>query len=348
MKIINKKDFLSMLKSVNEKTGNSKNLPQKRYRGYSVQFYISAGCLKMNVYSFDSCEIVGSFEFGKISDYTYETFLDSATGEFEEVINHCGAESEIRESHDTESVVDIANSVNLPENTELVSGVVEKIEYSNRKEQAEAFTEAIRKEFSIAGSAQLATALLIKTVYEKKLYDVYGYDNLYDYTAMEFNIARGTTSNWLMLATNFGVYDAVKDMYTLDSRLDGYTITQLVLLRSLKIEQIQSLGFTPDLTCKQIKDKLSVLNLHITKGAKVPIEKNSEKSKILEEPDESEEQEYKELYLDCEDNTSAGQRARLSFTVKGGTTIMDSQLAVLQDMVRKQSDKIFEIKVFVK
>ena len=35
-----------------------------------------------------------------------------------------------------------------------------------------------------------------------KLYEELGFKNIYDYASDEFGIARGTVSNWLMVASN--------------------------------------------------------------------------------------------------------------------------------------------------
>lgn len=41
-----------------------------------------------------------------------------------------------------------------------------------------------------------------------KLYEELGFKNIYDYASDEFGIARGTVSNWLMVASNFGVLNS--------------------------------------------------------------------------------------------------------------------------------------------
>ena len=66
-----------------------------------------------------------------------------------------------------------------------------------------------------------------------KLYEELGFKNIYDYASDEFGIARGTVSNWLMVASNFGVLNSDTGFYSLDERLKDFSITQLVLVRQL-------------------------------------------------------------------------------------------------------------------
>lgn len=209
---------------------------------------------------------------------------------------------------------------------------------------ADFVTKEIKKNLNKVGTAQLNIAFLLKTVYDNELYRELEYQNVYDYANNEFGIARGTTSNWLMVASNYGIKNGDTGFFELDRRLKKFSITQLILMRSLTVEQIEAHGIKADMSCREIKEKVKALNQPLT----------SDNSNILVSKEnvglENEEDEESEgLYADCEKISEIKeQRAKLSFTVKGGTTIMESHIAIINDMIRKNPNNVFDIKVFVK
>lgn len=204
---------------------------------------------------------------------------------------------------------------------------------------AEQITNEISKNIEVSGMAQLNVALLIRTVYEKKLFEELGYVNVYEYCADRFGIARGTTSNWLMLATNFGVYDKASQRYILDSRLKGYSITQLVLLRSLSIDDIEAY-FETSMSCREIKGKVEGLNKHITSGAvevKSPIE-NEESSDDAESEN-----------IEASKKVSVTKKPNFIFELQGGMDFKQSKaLEVILHALSTHKGKMFELKMTIK
>lgn len=131
---------------------------------------------------------------------------------------------------------------------------VDCLEYwEDKKNRADIIKKFLTNEVNKYAHSQLKIAFVLKTVYDEKLYHIDGYKNIYDYAYDNYNIARGTCSNWLKVVDNFGVLNKQTGFYGLDSRLQDFSITQLILIRGLTIEQIQTANITPDMSTREIK-----------------------------------------------------------------------------------------------
>ncbi len=125
--------------------------------------------------------------------------------------------------------------------------------WEDKKNRADIIKKFLTNEVNKYAHSQLKIAFVLKTVYDEKLYQIDGYKNIYDYAYDNYNIARGTCSNWLKVVDNFGVLNKQTGFYGLDSRLQDFSITQLILIRGLTIEQIQTANITPDMSTREIK-----------------------------------------------------------------------------------------------
>ena len=125
--------------------------------------------------------------------------------------------------------------------------------WKDKKNRADIIKKFLTNEVNKYAHSQLKIAFVLKTVYDEKLYQIDGYKNIYDYSYDNYNIARGTCSNWLKVVDNFGVLNKQTGFYGLDSRLQDFSITQLILIRGLTIEQIQTANITPDMSTREIK-----------------------------------------------------------------------------------------------
>ena len=131
---------------------------------------------------------------------------------------------------------------------------VDCLEYwEDKKNRNEIIKRFLTNEVNNYAHSQLKIAFVLKTVYEEKLYQIDGYKNIYDYAYDNYNIARGTCSNWLKVVDNFGVLNKQTGFYGLDDRLKDFSITQLILIRALSIEQIQAANITPVMSTREIK-----------------------------------------------------------------------------------------------
>lgn len=125
--------------------------------------------------------------------------------------------------------------------------------WEDKKNRNEIIKKFLFNEVNKYAHSQLKIAFVLKTVYEEKLYQIDGYKNIYDYAFDNFNIARGTCSNWLKVVDNFGVLNSQTGFYGLDNRLKDFSITQLILIRALSIEQIQASNICPTMSTREIK-----------------------------------------------------------------------------------------------
>ena len=125
--------------------------------------------------------------------------------------------------------------------------------WEDKKNRNEIIKKFLFNEVNKYAHSQLKIAFVLKTVYEEKLYQIDGYKNIYDYAFDNFNIARGTCSNWLKVVDNFGVLNSQTGFYGLDDRLKDFSITQLILIRALNIEQIQAADIKPTMSTREIK-----------------------------------------------------------------------------------------------
>lgn len=125
--------------------------------------------------------------------------------------------------------------------------------WEDKKNRNEIIKKFLFNEVNKYAHSQLKIAFVLKTVYEEKLYQIDGYKNIYEYAYDNFNIARGTCSNWLKVVDNFGVLNSQTGFYGLDDRLKDFSITQLILIRALSIEQIQAANICPTMSTREIK-----------------------------------------------------------------------------------------------
>lgn len=125
--------------------------------------------------------------------------------------------------------------------------------WEDKKNRNEIIKKFLFNEVNKYAHSQLKIAFVLKTVYEDKLYQIDGYKNIYEYAYDNFNIARGTCSNWLKVVDNFGVLNSQTGFYGLDDRLKDFSITQLILIRALSIEQIQAADIKPTMSTREIK-----------------------------------------------------------------------------------------------
>lgn len=215
--------------------------------------------------------------------------------------------------------------------------------YNEKKNLSKALNKLIHNEIESFSRSQFKVAFLLKTVYDKELYKAQGFRNIYDYASEEFNIARGTVSNWLMIVNNFGVLDEDTGFYTLDERLKDFSITQLVLVRQLTIEQIQELGIVPSMTTRElkvlIKEKLNINAIATSVKADVdtsalPADSEDEEDLYNEADDIA--TAMNELQEESESEQTDDLKVKLTLLFTGGFELSSSQIDFLNEFLRSQ------------
>lgn len=254
------------------------------------------------------------------------------------------AEEEAQEEKNSEALINYINSGDENFYADCL------VYYENKKNLSNSLNKLIHNEIENYSKSQLKIAIVLKTVYDKKLYEVQGYKNIYDYANDEFNIARGTVSNWLMIVNNFCTLNEQTGFYNLDERLKDFSITQLVLLRQLTIEQIEELGITSDLSTRNlkalIKEKLNI------NAIATSVKPNIDASALPDNPEDEEElykeadavdnvmnepveeQETEETQKVQEEQPTEKVKLRLMFI--GGSELSDTQIVFLNKFLTSQ------------
>lgn len=88
---------------------------------------------------------------------------------------------------------------------------------------------AIQKEYQKVEMSSLKIAFLLHKVYKKKLYKIDSYKNIYDFAKDKFELARGTTSNFINICERFGVLDE-ENLLDIRDDMKDYGISKLTLL----------------------------------------------------------------------------------------------------------------------
>ena len=254
------------------------------------------------------------------------------------------AEEEAQEEKNSEALINYINSGDENFYADCL------VYYENKKNLSNSLNKLIHNEIENYSKSQLKIAIVLKTVYDKKLYEVQGYRNIYDYANDEFNIARGTVSNWLMIVNNFCTLNEQTGFYNLDERLKDFSITQLVLLRQLTIEQIEELGITSDLSTRNLKALIKEkLNINaIATSVKPDID-----ASVLPDNPEDEEELYEEA--DTIDNAmnepeevqkseeseelqkeQPTEKVKLRLMFTGGSELSDTQIVFLNKFLVSQ------------
>lgn len=254
------------------------------------------------------------------------------------------AEEEAQEAKNSEALVNYINSGDENFYADCL------VYYENKKNLSNSLNKLIHTEIENYSKSQLKIAIVLRTVYDKKLYEVQGYKNIYDYANDEFNIARGTVSNWLMIVNNFCTLNEQTGFYNLDERLKDFSITQLVLLRQLTIEQIEELGITPDLSTRNLKALIKEkLNINaIATSVKPDIDTSTlpdnpeDEEELYEEADAIDnamnepEEIHKSEELQKEQEEQPTEKVKLRLMFMGGSEMSDTQIEFLNKFLTSQ------------
>ena len=249
--------------------------------------------------------------------------------------------------------------------------------WEDKKNRNEIIKKFLFNEVNKYAHSQLKIAFVLKTVYEEKLYQIDGYKNIYEYAYDNFNIARGTCSNWLKVVDNFGVLNKQTGFYGLDSRLQDFSITQLILIRGLTIEQIQTANITPDMSTREIKqiakDELNLKRIaaDVTAVNDTFIDNPEDETELYQEAvkadivtdsnnqsvdydvcssinsfvgDAGENEDDTSII----DNNTSDNKPVAKILIEGGLSLSDSQVKYLNSIFESKKGKNIELCIYVK
>ena len=249
--------------------------------------------------------------------------------------------------------------------------------WEDKKNRADIIKKFLTNEVNKYAHSQLKIAFVLKTVYDEKLYAVDGYKNIYDYAYDNYNIARGTCSNWLKVVDNFGVLNKQTGFYGLDSRLQDFSITQLILIRGLTIEQIQTANITPDMSTREIKqiakDELNLKRIaaDVTAVNDTFIDNPEDETELYQEAVKADivtDSNNQSVDYDvCSfinssvgdageneddtsviDNNTSDNKTVDNISIEGGLSLSDSQVKYLNSIFESKKGKNIELCIYVK
>lgn len=249
--------------------------------------------------------------------------------------------------------------------------------WEDKKNRADIIKKFLTNEVNKYAHSQLKIAFVLKTVYDEKLYQIDGYKNIYDYAYDNYNIARGTCSNWLKVVDNFGVLNKQTGFYGLDSRLQDFSITQLILIRGLTIEQIQTANITPDMSTREIKqiakDELNLKRIaaDVTAVNNTFIDNPEDETELYQEAVKADvvtDSNNQSVDYDVcssinssvgdagenEDDTSiinnntSDNKPVAKILIEGGLSLSDSQVKYLNSIFESKKGKNIELCIYVK
>ncbi len=126
---------------------------------------------------------------------------------------------------------------------------------ANQKKFLETRTKVIRKEMSNVEKAFIRIGYElheISTVYNANAFKTIGYKDIYDYANKEFNIARGTCSDFINVIEQFGKRDENgKLLPELDDKYKNFSSSKLSVMITMGDEELEKV--TEDMTVKTLK-----------------------------------------------------------------------------------------------
>ena len=142
-------------------------------------------------------------------------------------------------------------AVTVPEQTTDVYSADFVKEAAKKKNQ-------IKIEYGKVESSYLKIAFSIHWLHDNSGYKPLGYGSIYDLAKEEFNIARGTTCNFINIVGRFGERDELGNFTgKLAEKYEPFSSSKLSLMLDLTDEEIEQ--FTPDMSVREMKKKIKLL-----------------------------------------------------------------------------------------
>lgn len=110
---------------------------------------------------------------------------------------------------------------------------------------------AIQKEYQKVEISSLKIAFFLYKVYKKKLYKIDSYKNIYDFAKDKFELARGTTSNFINICQKFGVFDET-DLLDIRDDMKAYGMSKLTILLNCPDDFIDQCD--PSMSVREIRE----------------------------------------------------------------------------------------------
>ncbi len=139
----------------------------------------------------------------------------------------------------------MSKDMNKPEKKELVVFAPEqKIAYKKICNQISGSVRNLENNY-------LKLAVALATAESEKLYEVGGYQNVYDFAKERYNLSRSTVGRYISLVSVFGITEESKPLYTANQMIE-------------MLPYVRSGGslddFSPDMSLREIRSKVRELS----------------------------------------------------------------------------------------
>lgn len=113
------------------------------------------------------------------------------------------------------------------------------------------FSKVIKSEMDKIEISFVKVAFALYQVHDKKLHKILGYKDIYTFAKEEFNIARGTTSNFINIVLKFCKCVDGNKVPVIEDDFKGFKSSQLIAMLGMDSKQLKDLS--PDMTVRDIK-----------------------------------------------------------------------------------------------
>lgn len=168
-------------------------------------------------------------------------------------------------------------------------------EVKDKEQKLKTLTEQLFKEAEKVQTSKLKVCFLLLQVSDYQLWRD-KYPTVYDYVENNFEMCKTTLNECLLVARRFGVYTEVTEMsgnnkpvikyapqYKLSPQYKDFGFKQLYIMRNFTDEQIKTIGFTPEMTCRKMQKAVDIYKSGL-------VSKNEDKKAVTtDQPEETEE-----------------------------------------------------------
>lgn len=139
--------------------------------------------------------------------------------------------------------------------TAVVTATAEKapIDFSTEKgKEYRKLENAIQVELAKTESTFLKIGFLLYQLNDKQLYEVGGFKNIYDMSNKKFNIARGTTNNFINIVEKFGERDSLGNITgKIKEKYKNFNSSKLIVMLGFDDELLEVA--TEEMTVRELK-----------------------------------------------------------------------------------------------
>lgn len=113
------------------------------------------------------------------------------------------------------------------------------------------FKKQIDKAYENMEKSYFDTASAIHAIYTKQLYKIDNFKNIYDFAKQNYNIARGTTSNFINICDKFGQVNENGTVIGILPAYDAYSVSKLAVMLKFPKELLDKCN--PEMSVRELK-----------------------------------------------------------------------------------------------